>query len=864
MNRTLHALAIVLAGACLCASSSAQSLGSAGTVEGVVTDPTGAVIGGASVEIQNSVTGFKRETTTDDSGVFRFVRVPPNPYHLNVTAPGFKVAHQDVNVRTSVPISLKISLALGTMTLELNVEGAAENLENIPSTHVDVDQSLMSKLPLSTPGAGLSDAVVLSAPGVVADSNGFFHPLGDHAQTSFSIDNQPISDQQSKAFSTQLPVNAIQSMEVITGATPAEFGDKSSLVINAITRSGLGLKQPTGGVRTQYGTFGTTDTEAELGFGGTKLANFTAFNFTRSGRFFDAPEFDVLHGIGNASNIFDRIDFVPTAKDTFHLNLFLARNYFNIPNTFDQQAAGQDQRQLVRTINVAPGYVHIFSPTTLLTVNPYYRLDQVWYDPSANPFSDQPQTISQQRRLTNAGIRTDLSYVKGKHNIKVGFQFAHTFLTEAFQFGLTDPTFNAPCVDASGAPIGDPTPTDPANCNGVTSFPNDAFLPLLLPYDLTRGGQLFRFNGHTDIKQEALYGQDTISLGNLTLNLGLRFDNYNGIVGANALQPRVGLSYLIKPTNTVLRGSYSRTFETPYNENLILSSATGAGGLADGILGPASNNPLQAGRRNQYNLGLQQGIGKLIVIDADYFWKYTSNAYDFNVILDTPIAFPISWYKSKLDGLSLRVNLTDYKGLSAFMVAGHTRSRFFPPETGGLFFNSDIPEGVFRIDHDQAFQQTTYVQYQFKQIKKIVPYAAFTWRYDSGLVAGAVPDYATALTFTPDQQGQIGLFCGNTFASATQGITECTDPNRGALRLRIPADGTAQDDHNPPRITPRNLFSFSIGSNNLLHTDRVRLTLRLTGTNLTNQNALYNFMSTFSGTHFVSPRSLQAQVGLAF
>ena len=140
-----------------------------------------------------------------------------------------------------------------------------------------------------------------------------------------------------------------------------------------------------------------------------------------------------------------------------------------------------------------------------------------------------------------------------------------------FSSALPNPTFNAPCVDASGAPIGDPTPADPAGCNGVTSFPNDAFLPLLLPYDLTRGGQLFRFNGHTDIKQEALYGQDAISLGNLTLNLGLRFDNYNGIVGANAVQPRVGLSYLIKRTNTVLRGSYSRTFETPYNENLILS-----------------------------------------------------------------------------------------------------------------------------------------------------------------------------------------------------------------------------------------------------------------------------------------------------
>src|SRR5260370_17440517 len=83
---------------------------------------------------------------------------------------------------------------------------------------------------------------MLSSGAVAADSNGFFHPLGDHAQTSFSIDGQPISDQQSKQFSTQIPLNAIQSMELITGAPPAEFGDKTSLIVNAVTRSGLAQK----------------------------------------------------------------------------------------------------------------------------------------------------------------------------------------------------------------------------------------------------------------------------------------------------------------------------------------------------------------------------------------------------------------------------------------------------------------------------------------------------------------------------------------------------------------------------------------------------------------------------------------------
>jgi hypothetical protein len=346
--------------------------------------------------------------------------------------------------------------------------------------------------------------------------------------------------------------------------------------------------------------------------------------------------------------------------------------------------------------------------------------------------------------------------------------------------------------------------------------------------------------------------------------LGLRFDNYNGITSGHSLQPRVGISYLVKRTNTILRGSYTRNFETPYNENLILSSATGAGGLANGVLGETSNLPLLPGRRNQFNVGLQQAVGKHLVIDVDYFNKRTTNAYDFNVLFNTSVVFPISWQRSKLDGVSSRINFTNYKGLSAFAVLGHTRARYFPPESGGLFFNSDLPTGVFRIDHDQAFQQTTQVQYQFQNWKRLAPYVAFTWRYDSGLVSGAVPDYDTALTFSGDQQAQIGLFCGNVFATPTSPILACGDSNRGALRVRIPADGTANDDTNPPRIAPRHLFDLSAGTDNLFRSERTKMTLRFSVLNLTNKEALYNFQSTFSGTHFVSPRTFQVQAGVMF
>jgi len=821
--------------------ASAQSVGTAGTIEGIVTDSAGAVVPGATCLLENQVTQYIQKAVTDETGLFRLTNIPQNAYNLTISANGFGPVRQAVDVRSAVPINLgKIPLAAAGASATVTVHSEAETIENEPVTHEDYDRNLMEKLPTSSPGAGLNDLITNLSPSVAADSNGFFHPLGDHAQTSYSIDDQPISDQRSKAFSTQLPVDAIQSISIITGNVPAEFGDKTSLVVDVVTRSGLGQSQPHGSIDGSYGTFGTTEEQATVGIGGKQFGNFTAFSFDRSGRFFDAPEFTVLHDKGLSAGLFDRLDYNPGSVDALHLDLFLSRNNFQIPNQFDQEALGQDQHQLVRSIDVAAGWVHTFSPYTLFTINPFYRLDQVWYFPSPNPFQDQTQTISQQRRLTNAGLKSDLAYTKGRHNIKVGVQASHTFLTEGFQFGITDPNFNVP-----GSP---------------------SFLPGLLPFDLTRGGHDFTFNGHTDIKQEAVFLMDNITVQQLTVSLGTRFDNYNGIVHGDLVEPRVGASYLIKKTNTVIRGSYGRFFETPYNENLILSSATGAGGLAaNGVLDQStSNQPLAPGHRNMFDTGFQQGFGKYIVIDADYFWKYTKNAYDFNAILNTPITFPISWNNSKLDGLGLRASLNNYKGLSIIFNAGHTRARYFPPETGGLFFNSGLPAGAFRIDHDQAFQSTTNVLYTFNQVKSLKPYVQFSWQYESGLVAGSVPDFATALTLTPDQQAQIGLFCGNQFATPTQGITACSNPVFGATRVRIPAGETENDDTNPPRIAPRHLFNASVGTDNLLGGEHTRVTLRVSVINLGDKDALYNFLSTFSGTHFVTPRTVTGQIGIRF
>ena len=391
---------------------------------------------------------------------------------------------------------------------------------------------------------------------------------------------------------------------------------------------------------------------------------------------------------------------------------------------------------------------------------------------------------------------------------------------------------------------------------------NDGYVPGLAPFDLTRGGSLFTFNGTGTIKEQAAYVEDEVKAGPATFNVGLRLDRYDGLTTQTALDPRVSMSLQSKATNTILRASYGRTMETPYNENLLLSSSTGANGLADSVFGTQAVNPLKPGTRNEFEVGAQQGLGRWLVADVGYFQKHTTNGYDFDVLFNTPIVFPISWDHSDLSGVTGRLTLVEHHGFTAFTVLGHNVARFFNPENGGLLFDSPLPSGAFRIDHDQKFQQTTNLQYTFDQAHGA--WIGFTWRYDSGLVAGAVTDFATALSLDGDQQAAIGLYCGSTFATPTAPLTSCSNSNRGATRLVIPADGTEDDDTNPPRIASRSLFDFGLGVDNLFRSAHTKVRVRLSIVNLGNTVALYNFLSTFSGTHFVTPRAMSATVGITF
>ncbi len=880
-----------------------------GLLSGIVTDPSGAVVPGATVSIQNPVSKYSRTATTDSAGHFQFPNLPFNPYHFTVAMTGFSTFVQDVDVTSVLPINLRVSLKVSTTSSTVTVEGGGDLIENDPTFHTDVDRGLSQKLPLESQSSSLSSLVTLASPGVAADSNGLFHGLGDHASSSFSVDGQPITDQQSKVFSNQIPSNSVQSIEVISGAPPAEYGDKTSLVINVTTRSGQGLTRPVGNITTSYGTFGSATGSIDLGYGGQNWGNFFELDGLNTGRFLDPPEFTVFHAKGNEQNVFDRVDYQFSTTDSAHVNLNYARSWFQTPNSFDNVGISNvisggasanpifgligntDQRSKIETFGIAPTYTRILGSNGVLNFGPYVRRDGYNYYPSGNPLADlgpiQNESISQQRSLLNAGVHTDVTVQKGNNNIKAGVVYEHTFLRERDNFGVVNPTFNSPCVDANGSP--QPGFSDPVQCPAAGLVPNDAttpYNPIFAPYDLTRGGSFYNYFGHTDVKELALYIEDQLKAGNWVFNVGMRGDLYNGLAIARQAEPRLGAAYSIKSTNTILRASYARTLETPFNENLVLSSQ----GCGNDVLAPllactsGVSTVLQPGFRNEFHAGFQQAFGRYAVVSGDYIWKYTHNAFDFSVFGNTPIFFPIDWHNSKIPGFALRADVPTIHNFAAFVVMSSVAARFFPPQVAGAGATVGQAGLPFRIDHDERFNETTHIQYQvpFKR----GPWIGFNWRYDSGLVAGSVPCYnstgdpntscgaatlpggtpAIDLTgLTADQQFQAGLACNGVKATPTQALLAlCPASEFTSSLVSIPTPNTENNDKNPPRIAPRSLFDASIGEDNLFNGDKYKWSLRLTGINIANKYALYNFLSTFSGTHYVTPRALTAEIGFHF
>lgn len=805
-RRAALALVLLVFAALPCTPGRA-AMAVAGQVRGRVVGPDGKPLPGVTVVLANDITGYRQQVTSGADGTYLLYNVPANPYHLTVNLEGFTPYHTDLEVRGAAPAVRDIAMSLSataSTTVEAEKEPVALETDD-PSTHVDIDKSLIQRAPAAVPSRAF-ESIIMSTPGFSQDENGRYHFQGGHSQQLLVIDGQPIGDQIGITFSNSLDPAVADNLTIITGGIPAEYGEKANGVINLTTRSGLGYGRIKGDASVGAARFSTASGTVSAGGGSSRFGWFTTLDASTSDRFLDPVSFDNFHNQGQTQRGFLRLDSVSADESSsWRLTGNIGRTKRDVTNLPSQEAAGQDQRVESNDWNANLGYQKVFPDTWVLEAQIYGRDNRLTL--YSSPY-DTPVQADQNRSLQNQGLNLALSKTLGMNELKIGVQAKRFPIREQFSFLITDPTFNDPTMDG--------------------------YNPNLAPYDGTRGGSPFFFTGSKTGTYVAGYIQDIVRWGDLTANVGVRFDHNKLFEGENQLQPRIGAAYVINATQTVLRASYNRMFITPEYENILLSSSAQAASITP----PAIQASQQLGggelynlseRHDVYNAGIQQGIGRKLRLDLSLWYRDVRNAADQDQFFNTGIVFPLNFATGKLQGWNLRLDLAPVLGgLRGYASVGHVRAKYCNPFVGGLFLSSDalssFAGGCFLIDHDQDIQEQVGL---FYDVADSGLWAGVTQRYDSGLVtdAGTQADVLSS----PD--------------------TAYADPY-------------IQYNTDPQRIKSRTIWSFSLGAR--LQKYGLPLELQVDLLNAFDATGLYNFLSTFGGTHVIPPRTLAGRVKFVF
>lgn len=803
--RTLiYTLALLLVALPLnCFSASAQAR--IGTIQGTVKDPNGALVSGASVTVTQPVTGYNQTAQTNAQGSFKLVNVPFNTYTVHVEAEGFQATEQHLDLESTLPSSLDFTLAVGatseTVTVEAGLDTALVETDRT-SSDTDINQSVLERPAGAAPSKGAA-AIVASAPGFVPDDNGRLHPRGSESQVQYVIDGVPVTDNLSAIFSTSIDTRTLRTVEVLTGGIPAEFGDKLAGVINVNTRSGL--EGPTqGGLTFSGGSFSTGELGADFSTHTRKFGFLANLSATTSQRFLDPPTIDNFHNFGRTGKGFFRLDYQFDQNNSLRGTFTFGGSNFQVPNRLEQEAVGQDVRQRLRDSSQSITFQHIFSPNTLAIFSFFNRRGTA--ELTSNPLST-PVVAFQDRTLQNTGLLASLAMTRGIHNIKFGGQMTWTPVRESFSFYPTVPFDDF--VDESG-----------------TVFPN--------PVNGFTAAAPFVFNGSKTGRMFSLFIQDRFTvLHNLTLDVGLRYDNYRLVVQDDAFSPRVGVAYYVPRTKTTLRASYNRFFQTPPAENLLLASSAEAAALSPlaVIQGQSGVRPILPDKEHAFEVGAQQQLGKFARLNVTVYQKRIKNFADKDQFFETGVIFPIAISAGRVTGEEVRLDTAEFRGFHGFLSYANAHAYGVTPIVGGLFLGEavgtlDAPGQRFAADHDQRNSLQFQLSYNHRPSGI---YAIFGGRYDSGTPTDVEPGTTladfTAAGFDPRLYNEI-------------------DFQRG-------------------RVRPRMILDFSIGAD-LMRKERTSLNLQFDIQNLTNELFLYNFESVFSGTHVGPPRLLSGRLALRF
>ncbi|MEZ5294414.1 MAG: TonB-dependent receptor [Vicinamibacterales bacterium] len=768
-------------------------------IRGTVVDAQDGAVPGAALTLRHPSSGLERSTWTDADGRFDFPNLPAGLHDVTATLDGFAPDVRRVAAPAGI-VEVRLRLVPAGVTDRVVVRPAQPAVDDTSGgTRHAVSVTRIDRLPVAATSRGL-EAVLVTFPGFAQNANGAIHPRGAHNQMTFVVDGLPISDQLTGAFASSLDVGVVQTAEVLTGHIPAEFGGKVSGVAVLNGRSGLGTgRRSAGAVAIAAGGFGTTQATVQWGGEHGRAGYFASVTALDTDRFLDQVSLDNLHNAGRMARGYARVDLRLGAADLLRLHAMGGASRFELATLRSQHAADQDQRQRLQDASVWVAYLRPLGGASTIETTVGVRTTTAGLDPSPG---DTPVTAWQRRRLSTTTLQTRYTRTSGRAGLRAGLDAQVFPVRERFSMALTSPDANVP-----GTP-------------GYTAA--------LTPHDLTRGGSPFRFSDARTGITAAAFVVATVQTGGLALNAGLRHDEYHFLVAGRQLQPRIGASYRIAGREVVVRASYNRNYQTPPNENLLLSNSAAAGRLAPDSVRRALGQTVRAIRPERQDVveaGVQAALGGAFTIDGAVYRKRSSDQQDNNNFLDTGIIFPTTLRRLRVVGAELRLTALPRRGLSGSLSATAARAIATPPFTGGLFLGQDavdlLSAGEFAIDHDQRLG--VHATGTFDPEGPF--WTSVSVRHDSGLVAN------------PSDPAQVAA-----------------DPDFADLLPYVRLTGDT------PRVRPRTIVDLGLGADIARATGARTWSVQLQVTNLTNRTALYNFQSVFVGTRVVQPRTVSVRV----
>ena len=617
------------------------------SVAGVVEDALMHPLPNAVVVLHGPSGETVAKTVTSADGKFQFANIPIGDYTVEASSPGLVEDHQHLQLTSGAAAQVELVLVNSEEVIQISEDWAVPAPPTASGSVETVTRAELAALP-GGDDRPVTD-VIATQPGFVVDALGSVYARGNHGDIQYQIDGIPIPDSVGSLFAASIPVRLIQTLEILSGGMPAEYGDRLSAVVNLVTRQGG--EHDDGNVQLRYGSYQTTEVGAAYSTTEGKLGAFVGGSYLYSQRALDPPSIDpILHDTGTTGRIFTRLDWAPCECNRYELFATYAHNRFQIPldpsaTPFDPAVPrpvdqfGNDAPAFVpRKTNAtetedelfaAFSYTHKLSDTSSFQLAPLYKLSRgVLYGDAPHALAadaDPGATTSDVTRVAHhAGGVAAYSDTEGHHQLKLGLQ-------TDFLYGTT--RFTSYVRDDAGGGID----------QGMTAIGSDRTIAL------TSGA----------------YAQDKWTAGKLVLDVGLRFDHVHVALDGGqshddvGVSPRLGASYAF--TKNVVGHAFTGVLWQPPSPTDAGNAARALGIATDTVtydLKPETDLYAETGVTARLASPLRAGLVA--------YGRYAYDQLDDTAIGSTSLLSNYNFSRGRAAGLEANVDVRAGAWLSGF------------------------------------------------------------------------------------------------------------------------------------------------------------------------------------------------------